>query len=412
MSDFNLADLSFWVQEPSERHAAFKALRGTPGLPHFDEPDNALGSDPGPRPGFYAVTRHRDILEVGRKDDIYRSSPTSFTIGNPPAGTGEGSMISTDNPRHARLRRIVQSAYHPRRIAQLEASIDREAAQLVASVAGSGECDFVETIAAPYPLINTCKMMGIPPSEHATVLKAAHALITLGSDPQYGGPFDSAPQAVIDAAVSLISIMHELGPHRAEHPVDDVTSSLVNANVDGEYLTTDELGDFFMLLVIGGIETTIAALSNGLCALTEYPDQRQLWLEDPEGLAASASNEIVRWTTPAMWFRRTVGSPTVLSGTELVEGDKLMLLYASANRDEKAFTEPMNFNVARSPNPHVGFGPPGEHFCLGAHLSRREISSLFRELLRRSPEFSATAAPVRVRSNLYDGVRHLSCTIP
>jgi methyl-branched lipid omega-hydroxylase len=410
MASRDLSRFEFWPEDPDARESVFASLRAAGGLPHFDEPNEGLGFDPGPRPGFYAVARYDDVRDVCRDDATFRSAPTSFTIGDPPLGSNAGNMISTDNPEHARLRRIVQSAYHARRVAQLEVLFEDEARRLVGAAAGSGECDFVETIAAELPLNTTCTMMGVPPSERSTVLRASHTIITMGSDPEYGMG-GARGEAVLNAALAVAGVMYELYPERIASPLDDVTSSLVHANADGEALTADELATFFLLLIVGGIETTIAALSNGLWALTKHEEQRRRWQSDPEGLALSGANEIVRWTTPLVWSRRTVAGATTLAGTDLVEGDKLMVLYASANRDGTGFESPTAFDVARTPNHHFGYGAPGEHYCLGAHLSRREIMALFRELTSLRGDFRATAPPDRVRSNIYDGVRSIRCQI-
>jgi len=411
-SDIDLSDPAFWDREWDRRDEAFRVLRNTPGLPSYDVPADEVVLPGGEAArGYYAVTRHQDVLEVNRNSGVYRSSPSASSIADPPPGLNDGNMISLDNPQHARLRRIVSNAYHPKRIAQLEAAIDAEAAWLVGNVAGTGECDFVTELAAPFPLRNTCQMMGIPESSHAEVLACASTIMVQGKDPDYGGRHADPSDAMIGAFLDLAGMIAELGAFREDHPSDDVTTALVHADIDGERLTSDELASFFILLVIGGIETTVASLAHGLLALTRFPDQKRLWQADPDGLATTASNEIVRWASPAMWFRRTVAAPTVLSGTQLAEGDKLLLFYNSANRDDEAFVDPSIFDVGRSPNPHVGFGGPGEHFCLGAHLARRELASLFIELFRVAPGFRATSDPVRVRSSFYNGIRSLPCSL-
>jgi len=205
-------------------------------------------------------------------------------------------------------------------------------------------------------------------------------------------------------------LMEDIGKFRVEHPTDDLTSALVNANVDGEALSHAELASFFILLVVAGNETTRNAISHGLLALTEHPDQRARWQADVEGVAATAVDEIVRWATPVIWMRRTVSEETVLSGTELHPDDRVILVYSSANRDEDVFDDPYRFDVTRNPNPHVGFGAPGPHFCLGAHLARRELMVMFRELFRRLPDIESTGEPDRLRSAFINGIKHLDCT--
>src|SRR5579863_884048 len=203
--------------------------------------------------------------------------------------------------------------------------------------------------------------------------------------------------------------MHDLAEQRLSTPTDDLTSALLHGNVDGESLSHAELASFFILLLVAGNETTRNAISHGLWVLTEHPDQRALWEADFDAVAATAVDEIVRWASPVIFMRRTVTQPTTLSGHDFAEGDKVILFYNSANRDEAVFADPQRFDVRRTPNPHVGFGAPGPHFCLGAHLARREITVMFKELFRNLPDVRATAEPDRLRSNFINGIKHLPC---
>jgi len=205
--------------------------------------------------------------------------------------------------------------------------------------------------------------------------------------------------------------MQELADVRTEQPTDDLTSLLIHGNVDGEALSHAELASFFILLVVAGNETTRNAISHGLWLLTEHPDQRAAWQADVETVTPTAVDEIVRYASPVIFMRRTVTQPTVLAGHDFAEGDKVLLFYNSANRDETVFEEPDRFDVRRHPNPHVGFGGAGPHFCLGAHLARREITVMFRELLGRVPGLVATAEPDRLRSNFINGIKHLPCRV-
>ena len=201
--------------------------------------------------------------------------------------------------------------------------------------------------------------------------------------------------------------MRDLGRHRTENPTDDVTSALVNAQIDGERLTPDELASFFILLVVAGNETTRNAISWGLHLLTENPEQRAAWLADLDGVTPTAVEEIVRWASPVIFMRRTLATDAVLGGQEMREGDKVALFYWAADRDPAHFADPDRFDVRRSPNPHIGFGGPGPHFCLGAHLARREMSVMFRELLTRVPDIHATAQPRRLQSMFINGIKQL-----
>ncbi|MFL5860767.1 MAG: cytochrome P450, partial [Solirubrobacteraceae bacterium] len=201
-----------------------------------------------------------------------------------------------------------------------------------------------------------------------------------------------------------------LGQQRKKNPTEDLTSALVSANVDGEQLTDSELASFFIHLVVAGNETTRNAISHGMRLLTDHPDQRKAWLDDFDGVTPTAVEEIVRVASPVIFMRRTATQDTTLGGHALKEGDKLMLYYWSANRDEDVFDDPYRFDVKRDPNPHVGFGGPGPHFCLGAHLARREITVMFRELLRRIPDIEVSGEPSRLLSGFINGIKHLPVT--
>jgi cytochrome P450 len=205
-------------------------------------------------------------------------------------------------------------------------------------------------------------------------------------------------------------MMEELGKFRLEQPAEDLASALVNTNIDGEALTHSELASFFILLVVAGNETTRNAISHGLLALTQYPDQRKIWVDDVAGVTPTAVEEIVRWASPVIFMRRTLAEDTVLSGESLSAGEKVLLFYNSANRDEEVFENPFRFDVRRNPNPHVGFGSAGPHFCLGAHLARQEIAVMFRHLFERLPDIESVGEPARLQSSFINGIKHLDCS--
>ena len=356
------------------------------------------------------MTRHADVTEISRHPEIYCSGQGAVSILDLPPEMVEyfAGMISTDNPRHARLRRIVSAAFNPRRIKSIEENIEEVADRVIDRAAGLGECDFATEIAAPFPLEIICDMMGVPPSQYATVLRCSNIILSNG-DPEYIPEGTDPVLAFIEAGQELTDLMNELSAYRVDHPTDDLTTALITTNIDGEALTSGELASFFVLLLTAGNETTRNSISHALLALTEHPDQRALWQADPHAIAATGVDEIVRWASPVIWMRRTVTGDTVLSGEELHEGDKVLLFYNSANRDEAVFEDPYTFDVRRSPNPHVGFGAAGPHFCLGAHLARREIDVMMRELLVRLPDIEATGEPDRLLSNFINGIKHLPC---
>jgi len=408
VEDINLSALEFWARPLEEREKAFALLRKENPVPFYAEPEVMAPFIP-LGPGYHALTRHADVLEASRRPEDFRSSPTATSIPDMPPEFTEffGSMINMDDPRHARLRRIVSRAFTPRMLARLEDQVQEIASSIVDEMAGRRSCDFVIDIAAKLPLKVICDMMGVPQSDYQTVLDRSN-LILAGGDTEYL-PDDpnEAVGALLGAGMDLSNLVQDLARFRRESPTDDLTSALVNANVDGETLTDQELGSFFILLVVAGNETTRTAMSHGLRLLTENPDQKALWFSDYERHAATAVEEIVRVASPVMWMRRTATRDTELRGRRFAEGDKLLLFYWSANRDEDVFPDPYRFDVTRSPNPHVGFGGPGPHFCLGAHLARREITVMFRELARRMPSIHASGPPSQLLSSFINGVKHL-----
>jgi cytochrome P450 len=413
VDDIDLTDTEFWARPWDEREGAFQTLRRERPMPFFPEPEipEALAFAIPEGHGYYALTRHAHISEASRHPEIYLSGPGATSIVDLPAEMLDffGSMINMDNPRHARLRRIVSAAFNPRMIKSIEERIERVADEVIDRVAPLGGCDFTVEVAARLPLEIICGMMGVGPSDYDTVFNSSNVILSNG-DAEYVPEGADPMVAFMTAAQQLNMLMLELAAYRRDHPTEDVTSALVNTNVDGEELTDAEVASFFILLVVAGNETTRNAISHGLLALTEHPDQRALWLADRAAVAPTAIDEIVRWGTPVIWMRRTVATDTVLGETELHEGDKVIMFYNSANRDEDVFEDPYTFDVRRTPNPHIGFGAAGPHFCLGAHLARQEIDVMFRRLFERLPDIQASSEPDRLLSPFINGIKHMECT--
>ncbi len=406
----DLADIEFWTRPLTEREGAFQTLRTERPLGHWAEPDlSAAGIPKGP--GFYGVTKYDDIVEISRQPELFCSGKGATSLTDIPEFMNDffGSMINMDDPRHGRLRRIVSAGFTPKMLKKVEDGVRRAAASIVDDVLRDGGGDFVTQVAARLPLKVICDMMGIPASQYETVFTRSNIILG-AADPEYVKQSDD-PMAVIaelmTAGGDLHTLVAELGAKRRQDPTDDLTSALVNASIDGESLTDAELGSFFILLVVAGNETTRNAIAHALNLLTENFEERAVLMADLEGVLPSAVEEIVRVSSPVAWMRRTVTRPTQLRGQALVEGDKLMLLYWSANRDEDRFDDPFRFNVRRTPNDHVGFGGPGPHFCLGAHLARREITVMLRELFTRVPQIQATGPADRLRSSFINGIKHL-----
>ncbi len=409
VDEINLSDLDFWRRPWSERETAFATLRAQRPIAFFEEPEvenTAIEFPPGP--GYYALTRYRDVATASRHPEVFTSGPGAVSILDLPPEMVEyfSGMISTDNPKHARLRRIVANAFNPRNVKAIENSIEVLADRIIADALASGTGDFVADLAAPFPLEIICTMMGVPASEFATVLRASNVILAMG-DPAIIPDGTDVILATLEAGAALTSIMEELGAYRVKNPIDDITSALVNAEIESERLSQQELASFFVLLVTAGNETTRTALAHALVALSTHPDQKQILLEDYAAHAKTAVDEIVRWASPVIWMRRTLASDYTLSGVDLHAGDKVLLFYNSANRDEEAFVNPDVFDVTREPNDHFGFGAPGPHFCLGAHLARREITVMWRELLRRVPGIHASGPARQLVSSFVNGITQL-----
>ena len=358
-------------------------------------------------PGAWVVPRHAPILEVSRNPQVY-SSARGVTINDFPPEFNEyfNSIIAMDDPRHARLRRIVSAGFTPRMLARLEGSIQNQATLILDEVCERGDCDFVTDVAARLPLRIVCDLMGIPASHHDFVFDQSNVILG-AADEEYVPEFGDLITAILTAGEALTGLMDDVANSKVGADGEDLTSVLVNAEVDGERLTRAELASFFILLVVAGNETTRNSISWGLVYLTDNPDQRRIWTDDFEGVAHTAVEEIVRVASPVTYMRRTALCDTALEGVKIEEGDMVTMNYLCANRDEAVFDDPLAFDVRRDPNPHVGFGGPGPHYCLGAHLARRQIKVMYRELFSRIGDIEATGEPELLSSAFIHGIKHL-----
>ncbi|MFC5748605.1 cytochrome P450 [Actinomadura rugatobispora] len=423
--DADLSDLTFWSRPPAARERAFATLRELDDPPFFPELKLPLIKSGA---GYYALVRHADVVEASRTPDVFSSEPCSNSIADLPRYMARyfGSMINMDDPRHAKIRRIVSRAFTPRVLAKLETDLQATATRIVDDLLARAPGDraggdFVTDVAARLPVQVICDMMGIPEAARPMVYEATNTILGLG-DPEYTGGRAFVRERItrsgvlyglaraMTAGYELNHLAMKLARRRRRDPGDDLVSALVAADVDGESLTDQEIGSFFILLVVAGNETTRNAMSHGLKLLTDNPGQRELLLDDFDGRVAGAVEEIVRMATPVIQFRRTVTREHEMNGHLYRPGDKVLLFYNSANRDATVFEDPGVFDITRSPNPHVGFGGPGPHFCLGANLARREITVMFRELFTRVPEIRAAGEPDRLFSNFINGIKHLRFT--
>jgi cytochrome P450 len=289
-------------------------------------------------------------------------------------------------------------------VAHTEAAVRLKARRIVNAVCERGECDFVADIAAALPLEIICEMMGIPPSDYRRIFELTNTILGVG-DPEYAMTIEE----LMAAGLELAQYAQALGQARIDAPQDDLTSKMMHASVEGEALTAQEFGSFFILLVVAGNETTRNAISHGMKALTDFPDERRKWMEDFARVTPTAVEEIVRWATPVIHFRRTASADTELSGQRIAAGDKVVLWYNSANRDERVFRDPYRFDVTREPNEHVAFGGGGPHYCLGANLARREIAIMFEELFRTLPDIEISGEPAMLLSAFIHGIKRMPC---
>ncbi len=409
--DLDLTQNEFWARPPGWRQQAFAQLRELGYPPYFAERPAPLHPEGGG--GFYGLVRHADVVAASRDPGLFSSARGATSIEDLPTEFNEyfGSMISMDDPRHARLRRIVSRAFSPRMIKKFEQDVQLAAAGIVDDLLAAGPCDFVAQVAARLPLRIICTLMGIGPEHYEAVLRNTNIILS-GADPEFiSADFGEAVTQTLTAGHELAALVTGLAGQRQREPAADLTTALATANIDGEQLTAAELASFFILLVVAGSETTRTALSHALVLLTEHPGQRELLLADFDARIGGAVEEIVRYASPVIWMRRTVTAGCELNGHRFRAGDKAVLYYWSANRDEEVFPGPERFDITRSPNPHVGFGGSGPHFCLGAHLACREIALMLRELLARVPAIRAAGEPDRLLSSFINGVKHLPCAL-
>ena len=409
--DLDISQNEFWTLSLADRHSAFAKLRELDAVPYFADPETPFTTVE--NTGYYAFVKHADVVEASRHPDIFSSARGSTSLVDLPPEFNEyfGSMINMDEPRHARLRRIVSRAFTPKMIKKFEEDVQLTAEAIVDDLLTVGACDFVQHVSTRLPLKIICQMMGIGDEHYDMVLRNTNTILA-GGDPEFlSEDMDEAIGQILTAGGDLSSLVTDLSAARQEDPADDLITALATGNVDGEKLTPAELSSFFILLVVAGNETTRNAISHGLMLLTEHPDQRELLLADFEGRIAGAVEEIVRYVSPVIWMRRSLTRDAIVNGRQYHEGDKVALMYWSANRDESVFTDPERFDILRTPNPHVGFGGAGPHFCLGAHLARREITVMMRELLLRVPAIRASGEPDRLLSSFINGIKHLPCEL-
>ena len=366
---------------------------------------------PGAR-GFWNLVRHADVVTANRDSSVFSSEAEGVVGMLAPDEVGDDSvdagdprglmMLYTDPPKHTRYRLLVNKGFTPRMIGLLEQYLRHRAVTIVDTVIERGSADFVTEVASELPLQAIAEVMGVPQEDRKLLFDWSNRIIGM-DDPE----FASADGA--NAFMGLYSYVNELGRARRSDPREDIVTRLINAEIEGDRLSELEFDMFMLLLAVAGNETTRNTSSWGMLALMQDPDAYRSLRDDPTGLDV-AIEEILRWASPVLHFRRTATTDIEVGGQSIARGDKVVMWYVSANRDEEVFDDPFRFDITRRPNPHIAFGGGGAHYCLGANLARMELRLLLDEVVRRIPDMTLAGRPEFLRSNFIGGVKHLPVT--
>jgi cholest-4-en-3-one 26-monooxygenase len=365
-----------------------------------EQPEGVGGFGDG---GFWVVTRHKDVKEVSRRSEVFSSQEKTAL-----PRYAEGSsldqinasrgvvLLNMDAPHHTHLRKIISRAFTPRAIERLRADLAERARDIAAKAAAEGSGDFVEQVSCELPLQAIAGLMGVPQEDRMKLFHWSNQLVG-DQDPEF------ASNDGLTASVELMMYGMQLAAERADSPAEDLVTKLIQADVEGHKLTDDEFGFFVIILAVAGNETTRNSITQGMMAFTEFPDQWELFKRERPGTAA---DEIVRWATPVTSFQRTALEDTELDGVTIKKGQRVVMVYRSANFDEDVFDDPHTFNILRDPNPHVGFGGTGAHYCIGTNLARMTIDLMFNAIADAMPDITSLAQPERLRSGWLNGIKH------
>jgi cholest-4-en-3-one 26-monooxygenase len=404
-SDIDLLDRDRFTQ--GIPHDWFTWLRNNAPVHHHEEPDG---------PGFWVISKHADVIVCNRDAGTFSSEQShGGVVGLEERGLGPTEaeqaggrlMLMMDPPDHTRYRSLVNRGFTPKTMRMLEPHVRELTVRIIESALAKGEVDFVVDIAAELPLEVIAEFIGVPFEDRHKIFDWSNRMIG-SEDPEYM----VSQEDVFNAQVEMFLYAQQLADERRKNPQDDIVTKLLTAELNGDQLSDMDFNLFFLLLSVAGNETTRNAISHGMNAFLENPDQWAQLVEDPAGRIEHATEEILRWASPVMYFRRNAVKDFELRGQTIKAGDKISLWYISANRDEEVFEDPFRFDIARDPNPHIAFGGGGPHFCLGAQLARMEIRLLFEELARRVPHPEQLGAPDLLRSNFIGGIKHLPVRLP
>jgi cytochrome P450 len=405
----NLQDPRLFMND--QAHDAFRVLRAEAPV-HWNPGTEQLN-------GFWSVTKYADILQVSRHPELFISSKGIAGSGlrapdatGTQANQGNVSIITMDPPRHVKMRRLVNKGFTPRAVNAMEPQIRQVTNEILDGIAGRSSCDFVLDVSSQLPLAVICGMMGLERDVWPLMFELTNSVLGSG-DPEYQadvpeeerGSGEAARRTAMMGRMRMVEYFREVLERRRREPGTDLPSILLESEVDGEKLTEGDILAFCFLLILAGNETTRNAISGGLVAFSQFPEQKRRLLND-WSLVESAVEEICRWTSPLHHMSRVATADTEIRGQRIAAGDRVIMWYPSANRDEEVFADPYTFDITRDPNEHLAFGI-GEHFCLGAGFARKEIRVMFEELFRRFPNIEVTAQPDRLRSNFINGIKHL-----
>lgn len=352
--------------------------------------------------GFWVVTKHKDVKEVSRRSDVFSSLEKTAlprykdgTVGDQ-IETGKFVLLNMDAPHHTRLRKIIARGFTPRAVERLRDDLNERAQRIAKAAAAEGSGDFVEQVSCELPLQAIAGLIGVPLEDRKKLFDWSNEMVG-DDDPEF------AHHDGRSSAAELIMYAMGLAVRKAKEPGQDIVTTLIEADVDGHKLSDDEFGFFVVLLAVAGNETTRNSITQGMMAFTDFPDQWELFKKERP---ATAADEIVRWATPVTSFQRTALEDTELGGVQIKKGQRVVMFYRSANFDEDVFDDPFTFNILRDPNPHVGFGGNGAHYCIGASLARMTIDLMFNAVADHMPDLAPLAKPERLRSGWLNGIKH------
>lgn len=403
----SISPLSFWADTAEGREQSFKILRDERPISWHAPIAGALMVPE--IEGVWAVTRHEDIAYVSKHPDLFCSGQGVMIEAVPEDILDAAqSFLAKDGTEHSTLRKLVSSVFTPRQVAKIQDQIKSQATQIVDELLQTKEGDFVEQVSKRLPMWTIYEMMGLPTELRDEAAHNADGMVAWADEDVAAGR--ESGQVLNDSLVGLLTAGLDLAEERRSHPTSDLMSLLVQAEIDGRKLTDDELGAFFVLLSVAGNDTTRNTISLTTLALQEFPDQRALLVQDFDGNIKPAMEEFVRWASPVMTFRRTATKDTVIRDQEIKEGEWVMLMYSSGNRDDRVFTDPGTFDIQRKPNNHVGFGGGGPHFCMGSFLAKMQLEALFLELIFRAPNLRV-GQPEYLVGNFVRAVKSLPYTL-